>query len=62
MPNYWLHRIFHEWDVSKVLFEQGYLTIGSANLNNNDVLHAVRERKSEIETVIKAHEYEFCSR
>ncbi|NLZ71856.1 MAG: hypothetical protein GX909_05095 [Clostridiaceae bacterium] len=56
MPNYWLHRIFHEWDVSKVLFEQGYLTIGSANLNNNDVLHAVRERKSEIETVIKAHE------
>ena len=28
MGNYWLHRIKHEWNVSKPLLEKGYLTIG----------------------------------
>lgn len=25
---YYLHRISHEWNVSKKLFDKGYLTVG----------------------------------
>ena len=28
MGNYWLHRIKHEWNVTKPLLDKGYLTIG----------------------------------
>ena len=32
MRNYWLHRISHEWSVSKPLLDKGYLTIGWQHL------------------------------
>ena len=31
---YWLHRISHEWDISKRLLDMGYLTIGWAKYSN----------------------------
>lgn len=35
--NYWQHRISHNWDVSKELFDKGYLTIGWQSMVNTDV-------------------------
>ncbi len=36
--NYWQHRISHRWDVSKQLFDKGFLTIGWQHLFNSSIL------------------------
>lgn len=41
--NYWQHRISHKWDVSKELFDKGYLTIGWQYLSNSNILDATRQ-------------------
>lgn len=37
--NYLQHRISHNWDVSKQLFDKGYLTIGWQALSNSNILN-----------------------
>lgn len=41
--NYLQHRISHMWDVSKQLFEKGYLTIGWQGLMQSGILEAAQE-------------------
>jgi hypothetical protein len=43
MKSYWIHRISHCWDVSKVLFDKGYLTIGWAKYAaDEELINAVK--------------------
>lgn len=41
--NYWQHRISHHWDVSKQLFDSGYLTIGWQGLSHTDILNETKK-------------------
>lgn len=41
--NYWQHRISHKWDVSKQLFDKGYLTIGWQGLSHTGILEATNK-------------------
>lgn len=43
MGNYWLHRISNCWSVSKVLFDQGILTVGWQSLCKEGILEAVTD-------------------
>lgn len=40
---YYQHRISHKWDVSKQLFDQGYITIGWSGLIDTDILQETKE-------------------
>lgn len=62
MTNYWLHRISHEWDVSKVLFDQGYLTIGWSDLVESDVLKLARKGEKEFDDLMKIKDIAYRSR
>jgi hypothetical protein len=42
MANYWLHRISHEWDVSKALFDKNLLTVGWGSLTGSGVLELAK--------------------
>ena len=37
---YYLHRISHEWSVSKALFDKGYLTTGWSKFNGSNIIDA----------------------
>lgn len=45
--NYWQHRISHEWDVAKQLFDQGFLTIGWHTLSSGIILQKTKEEGAE---------------
>lgn len=43
---YWLQRISHEWEISSLLFEKGYLALGWRKFQNSDVLERSRKKKN----------------
>lgn len=43
MDKYWQHRISHEWDVAKQLFDKGFLTIGWQSLSSSVILQKTVE-------------------
>lgn len=45
--NYLQHRISHEWDVSKQLFDKGFLTIGWQGLSKSEILSATKKNGEE---------------
>ena len=48
---YWLHRISHNWAVSYVLFEKGYLSLGWSAFSKTNILDAARKSDNEFEKV-----------
>ena len=48
---YWLHRISHNWEVSYVLFEKGYLSLGWSVFANTNILESARKSTSDFEMV-----------
>ena len=48
--NYWQHRISHNWDVAKQLFDSGYLTIGWQGLSHTEILNEAKKYGEEAGT------------
>ena len=59
---YWLHRISHNWEVSYVLFEKGYLSLGWSVFAKTNILEAARNSTDEFEKVYSSKREKHRSR
>lgn len=59
MAQYWLHRISYEWDVSRKLLDEGYLSIGWARVANSGIQNVSTDGldMEDFDSLLKKYEY-----